>query len=691
MKTQKGFFVGRPFSRAKFVLLGTLIWIAAAIVQGAYAGTIVVTNTNDAGAGSLRQALISASNGDTIKITAHGTITLTSGELVVDKSLTIGGPSAVKLTVSGNGVSRVFHVTPNTIVRISGLTITNGSAAADIGNFPANAGGGIYSDHAKLTLTACVFSGNSARYGGGIFNLSDDGAQTPVAISDSTISNNSAARAGGGIYNAGGGTAVLNVTNSTLSNNTASFGGGAVYNDGENGGNAIAQLTNVALANNSAGVLGGGIHNDGEFGNATLTLNSCLVSGNSAGADLSPANARGGGGIFNDAYSGNAALAINNSGINGNTALSGDSTGNGGGIYNYGVSGAAAVNLVSCTINENSIPLYGQGGAIYNDGAYGGAASLAVTKSAVNNNSTGGSGGGVENFSEWDGSATTTLTDSTVSGNSATYGGGGIFNDGESGGTTTMTLTDGTVSGNSGGGIYNDGIAGSAALTIINSSVSGNLDKTAGGIYNATQEGSATVTIINSTLSGNSASGSSEGQTGAIINFGFGLNTQASAVLTLRNSTLSGNSAHDVGGISNGTLGTATATVDVANTILNGGASGANIVNGGPVFPGQIISQGYNLSSDAAGGDNTTGPGGLLNGPGDIRNTNPLLGPLKNNGGPTMTHALMKGSPAIDHGDPNFNPLAFDPPLIYDQRDGPGFPRVVNGRIDIGAYESRHP
>jgi hypothetical protein len=63
-----------------------------------------------------------------------------------------------------------------------------------------------------------------------------------------------------------------------------------------------------------------------------------------------------------------------------------------------------------------------------------------------------------------------------------------------------------------------------------------------------------------------------------------------------------------------------------------------------------------------------------------------LLRPLQDNGGPTFTHALLAGSPAINTGDPSFDPNAFDPPLLYDQR-GSGFPRVANGRIDIGAFE----
>jgi len=105
----------------------------------------------------------------------------------------------------------------------------------------------------------------------------------------------------------------------------------------------------------------------------------------------------------------------------------------------------------------------------------------------------------------------------------------------------------------------------------------------------------------------------------------------------------------------------------ISNTILNAGALGANIFNSG----GTVTSDGYNLSSDDGAG--------YLNGPGDQINTDPLLGPLQDNGGPTLTHALLLGSPAIDAGDPNFSPPPFN-----DQR---GCPRVINGRIDIGSFE----
>jgi len=106
----------------------------------------------------------------------------------------------------------------------------------------------------------------------------------------------------------------------------------------------------------------------------------------------------------------------------------------------------------------------------------------------------------------------------------------------------------------------------------------------------------------------------------------------------------------------------------IGNSVFKAGSSGTNIVN-----TGTGASQGYNISSDDGGG--------YLTGPGDQINTDPLLGPLQNNGGPTFTHALLPGSPAIDAGNPNFTP-----PPFYDQR-GLGFDRVRNGRIDIGSFE----
>jgi hypothetical protein len=173
-------------------------------------------------------------------------------------------------------------------------------------------------------------------------------------------------------------------------------------------------------------------------------------------------------------------------------------------------------------------------------------------------------------------------------------------------------------------------------------------------------------TMTNCTFSGNSAGGSPntiyDGTGGAIWN------TQT---LTMTNCTLSGNSAtiHG-GGIYNSGVNSPEATLlKIGATIFNAGPSGENIYNDNIFYPATVTSLGYNLSSDNGGGD--------LTATGDRINTNPRLGPLQNNGGPTFTHLPAANSPAIDAGDPT---------LWTDQR-GPGFVRIVNDRPDIGALE----
>jgi predicted outer membrane repeat protein len=187
-------------------------------------------------------------------------------------------------------------------------------------------------------------------------------------------------------------------------------------------------------------------------------------------------------------------------------------------------------------------------------------------------------------------------------------------------------------------------------VTIINSTISGNSAGESGG-------GIAVrfLTITNSTISGNSAG-----------NNGGGIASYGHAVIA--NSTLSGNSAGSGGGIynyGNGQYG----PLEISNSILNAGPLGENIFNNG----GTVTSHGYNVCSDNGGG--------YLTGPGDQINTDPLLGPLQNNGGPTLTHIPLSGSPAIDAGDPNFTP-----PPFRDQR-GPCYYRVFNRRIDVGSVE----
>jgi len=251
------------------------VMLAVFTAVPAFAATITVANLNDSGSGSLRDAIAIASPGDTINFRVAGTITLTSGELLINKSLTISGPGAGSLAVSGNRSSRVFEIGGGTTVSISGLTIENGNAYQ---------GGGIY-NAGTLTVTNSTLSGNiggSYYTGGQCGGISNGGTST---VTNSTLSGNYGAYSGGGFCNF----ATLTMTNSTLSGNFAFANGGGIWNGG------TLTMTNSTLSGNYVQYSnGGGIDNSG-----TLTVSNSTLSGNS-GAN--------GGGMLNE-----GALTIKNS------------------------------------------------------------------------------------------------------------------------------------------------------------------------------------------------------------------------------------------------------------------------------------------------------------------------------------------------------------------------------------------
>jgi predicted outer membrane repeat protein len=383
---------------------------------------------------------------------------------------------------------------------------------------------------------------------------------------------------------------------------------------------SIARDKTVLIAGLTIGDGQIGIWND----HATLSVDHCIVTGNLYV------------GLYNNAsYDGitfgSASLTVTNSVIDQNS---------GGGVYNRAWEETATLTIADSTLSGNST--VSTGGGIGTEG-FEGLAIVTVSTSTITANSATQYGGGVYNdFS------LVTIVNSAINGNSAGTAGGGIYN------LEGLDITDSTVSGNSssdaGGAIYSFGDA--AILTVNNCTISGNSSATyGGGIYSDSVE----VTLQNSTLSGNSAGDSLGFSGGGIINY--------NARLTIENSTFSDNSAYLAGAIHS-----SAATFLMGNSVLKTGSFGANIVN-----DGTGASEGYNLSNDDGGG--------YLNGPGDQINIDPLLGPLQDNGGPTFTHELLSGSPAIDAGDPGFTP-----PPFYDQR-GPNFFRVRNDRLDIGSFE----
>jgi len=260
-----------------------------------------------------------------------------------------------------------------------------------------------------------------------------------------------------------------------------------------------------------------------------------------------------------------------------------------------------------------------------------------LTNAVVSNNA----GGGIAcSFAE------AFLTDVTISGNVAGLG-GGI----DTGNHGDAVLTDCTITGNS----------------AISSSSTQGLGE-GGGVYSTSEGGT---TLVNCTITGNSAIGSGmfvEG--GGIFNIGG---------LVVTNCTISGNTAPSGGGIAGEAL-----PANVANSII----AGNTLTGSGGTSPdvlGPFTSHGFNLvgATDGSTGWKAQDLTGTAANP-----LNPLLAPLGNYGGPTQTMALLRGSPAVDHGS---NAQAVDAngnPLTTDQR---GLPRIFNGTVDIGAYEVQPP
>ena len=225
-----------------------------------------VTNNNDAGAGSLRQAILDANalaGSDIISFSVTGTITLTTGQLIIADNLTISGPGASQLTVSAGGSSRVFVVNGGTTVSMSGITIADG-AIADFG-------AGIISS-GTLTLDRCVVTRNNATgfvSGGGIFSTGT------MSITNSLITGNTC-DFGAGLAQYIPGTATI--SNTTITGNTGNTGGAGIgVLSGFNG--AQVNLTNCTVTNNTfPGGAGGGIYVGG--GGASASYRNSIFSAN---------------------------------------------------------------------------------------------------------------------------------------------------------------------------------------------------------------------------------------------------------------------------------------------------------------------------------------------------------------------------------------------------------------------------
>jgi hypothetical protein len=273
---------------------------------------LTVTNLNDAGPGSLRQAIALANQNptdtDTIAFAPGltGTITLTTGQLTVTGPVTIIGPGSGKLTIDGNHQSRIFQLdngsTSLSHYDLSGMTLTHGQVNINTLGQP-EPGGAIEAASESLTLRDVVIADNTAAgEGGGIF-LGQDGF---LLMDDCTVNHNICGGSGGGLSLAGSGAFIRTSTISENATVTSSTGGGIFY-----------------------------------AGGPALTIENCTISGNQA------SNNQGGGGIR---LSGPGLVRIVNSTIAFNIA-SFTGAGNGGGISVNDFAGP--VTLVSTIVADN--------------------------------------------------------------------------------------------------------------------------------------------------------------------------------------------------------------------------------------------------------------------------------------------------------------------------------------------------
>jgi CSLREA domain-containing protein len=416
----------------------------------------------------------------------------------------------------------------------------------------------------------------------------------------------------------GGGIYSLSMSTLTVTN-SAFYANSAYSGGGMFNRSSGATLTNVSFVSNGAQDAAGGLFD--EWGGITLT--NVTFKFNRAG--------RLSGGMYNG---GNGTLM--------NVTFWKNSSYEGGGMNNTG-----NPMLTNVTFEGNTATTIG--GGMANSGM------PMLTNVTFSGNYAEENGGGIYNYAGdgiYDG-GTLTVTNSAFSGNSATsYDGGGIYNGG------TLTVTNSTFSDNSaneggGGGIFNYRWA---VLTIRNSTFSGNFAKHGGGIFN--HDGTSTVT--NSTFSGNSATVS---YGGGIYNGGGSLTT-----LTVTNSTFSGN-VEGAGG-PGGSIRNAFGILIVNNSILANTPSGVDCYNISGTVSGT-----HNLIETDGGGANACGTTASIH-------SDPNLGALADNGGPTQTFALLAGSPAINAAD---DAICAAAPVSNTSQNG--LMRPQGAHCDIGSYE----
>jgi hypothetical protein len=425
---------GRIFAAAALLAIVTF-------ATAAEASTLTVTSNADSGPGSLRDAVAAASGGDTIVFAVFGAITLTGGEIAIQKSLDIEGPGAYLLALSGNDRSRIFHVVGGATVTVAGLTLTHGRATEPIG------GAAILNLSSTTILRDDVFSFNS--------NLEGSGPFGPCVWNNPKSA---------GLFNPAWGGAVSNIGGPPASASCPRSAATLVVTD-------CAFLFNQTKGAFSKGAEGGAICNHA----ATATVTGCLFVDNKAtggdGGAIDPAKTTSficfalGGAIVNRAGS---SLTVTDSLFIGNQARGGNNGSGGVGepgyIVGMGAGGAIHNHDTSSLILNDSAFIGNQAiGGSNNTGATGFSGDIGVGA---------GDGGALEN----DGTATIT---SCIFDHNRAQGGHG----------NSGVVGDVLVGVGNGGAIFNVGGAGPGSLSLSNVTLMDN--EAIGGAGNTGGEGNA--------------------------------------------------------------------------------------------------------------------------------------------------------------------------------------------------------
>jgi VCBS repeat-containing protein len=676
------------------------------------AATVTVANTNDTGAGSLRQAVTDAAPGDTIVFNAGlsgATITLGSANIVLSKNVTIDGSAlASQVKIDGGTTARdafggIFYINNGVAVTLKSLTLQNGNAGTN------NSGGAIYSNGGTLSLQNSTFAGNKAMSGGAIamaFGILDIAGCTFV---NNDISAGASNRYGGAIYEVA---STTTITNSTFYGNTAGPGaGGAIYFIDNTPFNYHKVLTNNTFSGNTAGSgLGGAVYADYSAGGlgttSTLALNNNLFAANTggnihntfvltAGTDNVCDDATCVGATQATTAAINLQALASNGGPTQTRALGLPSVARGAGTACPATDQRGVTRHTPCDVgafqtltvtNTNDSGTGSLRQAIL-DAAAGvtidfapslnGQTITLASELAINKNLS-FIGNGVSNtiidgnnlvrLFNVTGAYAVTWTDLTLTQGRANFGGCINATNGSVLHLTRVTANACTAT-NFGGALWG------FTINLTDSTLSSNTASSGGGGVSGT-----TIAITNSTLSGNSATFD-----------GGGIYLYSNGSLTLTNATLTGNSAGPAGG---GIFGDNATTQTIRHSTITGNTAASQA---GGIYSVGVVSLGHTiLAGNTAGlnpdaylsgtsaGYNRIGTigGSFTSGTGDstgVTLSSLSLGTLADNGGPTKTIAIGADSVALNAGD-----LAFAGSPTTDQR---GTARVQGGRIDIGAYE----